>query len=165
MAVFSFIRRIKIQKNLLKQGIINKNNPFYDDLMGLKKGLIKKESEINVLNEKFIAPKPTKRESESRVQVLEKYKKEIEIERNRFEKISLEKVNLLSFVGHDLRAPLSNILTTSKILEKKISQDQNAPLELIKKKNAEDGLDLISGLLKSGGKKNGRRKLSNFITY
>ena len=82
----------------------------------------KKESEINVLNEKVHRSQTYKRESESRVQVLEKYKKEIEIERNRFEKISLEKVNLLSFVGHDLRAPLSNILTTSKILEKNISR-------------------------------------------
>ena len=69
-------------------------------------------------------------------------------------KIGLEKVNLLSFVGHDLRAPLSNILTASKILGKSLDENQKDPLDLIKK-NAEDGLDLISGLLKSGGKKTG----------
>lgn len=151
--IFSILDREK-QQALLSEGIIRADNPFYDHFIGYKNELIARNSEINVLKDKISKTQIFKNESDNRIQILEKYKRELEHEKNRFEKISLEKVNLLSFVGHDLRAPLSNILTTSKILEKTIQDNQKAPLELIKK-NAEDGLDLISGLLKSGGRKTG----------
>ncbi len=152
--IFFQNKSFREQKKFLNEGIINKKNPFYSEMMSLKKEIISKNAAVKSLNEKVHRSQTFKRESESRVQVLEKFKRELEIERNRFEKISLEKVNLLSFVGHDLRAPLSNILTTSKILKKSINADQEPHLQLIQK-NAEDGLDLISGLLKSGGKKTG----------
>ena len=83
--------------------------------------LLDQESKIGELDQQIHRTRTRKKESDGKVVVLEKYKKELENEKNRFEKISLEKVNLLSFVGHDLRAPLSNILTTSKILDKKKS--------------------------------------------
>ena len=153
---FSLLRR---QKNYLKKGILKKENEFYEQFMDFKNEILQKERTITELKQSFHQSQTFKKESDSKVVALEKYKKELEYEKNRFEKISLEKVNLLSFVGHDLRAPLSNILSTSNILENKIPSNLNNHLHLIKK-NAEDGLDLISGLLKSGGKKTGEKTFS-----
>ena len=60
--------------------------------MEFKKSVLEKDAELKEIQNKLHRVETLKIESNSKVAGLEKYKKELEIEKNRFEKISLEKL-------------------------------------------------------------------------
>jgi PAS domain S-box-containing protein len=103
-----------------------------------------------------------------------RYERELLAARDRAEKASRIKTELISMISHDLRAPLSAILTSAALLEKTDPKPQHAKYVRVLQSSAAHALELVNTVLDLERLESGRtvlrerefglRELANEIT-